>query len=452
MHARVLLVDDDPEMGKLLGIILKKRGFETLVARDGDEAQALLAEHEIDVVVTDVKMPGIDGITLCDRIVAGHPEMPVVVLTAFGSMETAIAAIRAGAYDFVTKPVDNAVLALAVERAARMGALRDEVRRLRDAVSASRGIEGILGDSPAMREVYDLLGRVASTDSTVLITGESGTGKELFARALHARSRRAHGPFVAINCAAVPVQLLESDLFGHRRGAFTDARADRKGLFQQAHGGTLFLDEVGEMPVELQPKLLRALQERRVRPVGGDAEVPVDVRVVTATNRDLETAIEEHHFREDLYYRLNVITLSLPPLRSRGGDILLLAQHFITRFAQRAGRTVTGLSPEAAARMMEYAWPGNVRELQNAIERAVALARYEQITVEDLPEKVRQYRPSHVVVASDDPAEIVPLEEVERRYILRVMESVGGNKSLAAQRLGLDRKTLYRKLERYGAP
>ena len=452
MQGRVLIVDDDAELMKLLGLVLTRKGFETRGVRSGGEAMSALAAEHFDVVLTDVQMPGMDGIALCERAVSAHPDLPVIVLTAFGSMESAIAAIRVGAYDFVTKPVDNTVLALAVERAARHRALGDEVRRLRVLASEAPGplhLPGVLGDSPAMRQVYDLLLRVADTESTVLVTGESGTGKELAARAIHARSRRALGPFVAINCAAMPAQLLESELFGHKRGAFTDARADRKGLFLQAEGGTLFLDEVGELPLELQPKLLRALQERVVRPVGGDVEVPVNVRVVAATNRDLETAIEEHRFREDLYYRLNVINLPMPPLRSRGGDILLLAQHFIDRFAARAERTVKGLTAEAAARLMDYAWPGNVRELQNALERAVALARYEQVTVDDLPEKVRKYQRSHVLVASDDPRELVPLEEVERRYILRVLEAVGGNKTLAADTLGLDRKTLYRKLERY---
>ncbi len=452
MQGSVLIVDDDAELVKLLGVVLSRKGFATRGVRSGAEALAALGEGAFDVMLTDVQMPGMDGIALCERAVSAHPDLPVVVLTAFGSMETAIAAMRVGAYDFVTKPVDNAVLALAVERAARHHALGREVRRLRMLASDPTGVAGqlgMIGDSVVMRQAHDLIQRVADTESTVLVTGESGTGKELAARAIHARSRRSSGPFVAINCAAMPALLLESELFGHRRGAFTDARADRKGLFPQAEGGTLFLDEVAELPLELQPKLLRALQERVVRPVGGDQEIPVNVRVVAATNRDLETAIEEHRFREDLYYRLNVINVPLPPLRSRGGDILLLAQHFIDRFAARAERTVRGLTADAAARLMDYAWPGNVRELQNAMERAVALARYEHVTIDDLPEKVRQYRRSHVLVASDDPRELVPLEEVERRYILRVLEAVGGNKTLAASTLGLDRKTLYRKLERY---
>jgi two-component system response regulator HydG len=284
----------------------------------------------------------------------------------------------------------------------------------------------------------------------VLVTGESGTGKELVARALHRRSCRRAEPFVAVNCAAMPDALLESELFGHARGAFTDARAVRAGLFARAHGGTLFLDEIGDLPVALQPKLLRALQERVIRPVGADNEQAVDVRVVAATNRDLETAVEERRFREDLYYRINVVHIDLPPLRSRGGDVLLLAQHFVQHFAAVRGREIQGLSAPAAEKLSAYSWPGNVRELQNCIERAVALARYDQIMVDDLSEKIRNYRRSHVLVASDDPDELASMEEVERSYVLRVLEAVGGNKSKAAQVLGFDRATLYRKLERYG--
>ena len=285
---------------------------------------------------------------------------------------------------------------------------------------------------------------------SVLVTGESGTGKELVARALHAGGRRARGPFVAVNCAAVPEPLLESELFGHVRGAFTDAKEARAGLFQQAAGGTLFLDEIGDMPLPLQPKLLRALQERTVRPIGGSQEIPVDVRIVAATNRDLEEAIEDRRFREDLYFRINVVQLPLPALRARGGDVLELAQHFVARFASRAGKSVVGISPAAAERLLAYSWPGNVRELQNCVERAVALTRYDHIAVDDLPEKIRDYRRSHVLVTSDDPSELVPMEEVERRYILRVMEAVQSNKTAAARILGYDRKRLYRKLEKLG--
>ena len=296
----------------------------------------------------------------------------------------------------------------------------------------------------------ELCERVAETDASVLITGESGTGKELVARAIHRRSRRADGPFVAINCAAMPENLLESELFGHVKGAFTDARGSRPGLFVQASAGTLFLDEIGDLPLTLQPKLLRALQERRFRPVGSDSEVAFDARIVSATNRDLETAVEEKRFRDDLYYRLNVVHIPLPPLRARGTDVLFLAQHFLERFAALFAKRVTLLSSAAAAKISDYSWPGNVRELANCIERAVALTRFQEIVVEDLPERIRDYKRSQLVIASDDPSEIVTLEEIERRYILRVLEAAGGSRSVAAKLLGLDRKTLYRKLKAYG--
>jgi two-component system response regulator HydG len=299
--------------------------------------------------------------------------------------------------------------------------------------------------------LYDQLARIADSEASVLITGESGTGKELVAKALHRRSRRADKPFVAVNCAALPDTLLESELFGHAKGAFTDAQAARKGLFVQAEGGTLLFDEIGEMPLAMQAKLLRALEEGKVRPVGGETEVSFDARIIAATNRDLESAVEEGRFREDLFFRVNVIHIELPPLRSRGTDTLLLAQHFLEQFAARSGKEVVGLSKPVAERLLAYTWPGNVRELRNAVERAVALARYDKLAVEDLPEKIRDYQSSQVFVAGTDPAELVPLEEVERRYILHVLDSVDGNKTLAARTLGLDRKTLYRKLQQYGA-
>jgi two-component system response regulator HydG len=451
VSVRVLVVDDDQAMCEFIASGLGKRGFETVWRTRADEAFGLLQTEDFDVVVSDLNMKGMNGLELCERIVANRADIPVVVITAFGSLETAVAAIRAGAYDFITKPFQTDVLRLALERAAQHRALRAEVTRLRKAVSEAQRFEGLLGGSESMKRVYDLLDRVSETDATVLITGESGTGKELVARALHARSRRRGGPFVALNCAAMPESLLESELFGHARGAFTDAKAARVGLFVQADAGVLFLDEIGELPLGLQPKLLRALQERKVRPLGAESEVTFDARIIAATNRDLETAVEERRFREDLFYRINVITVQLPPLRARGNDVLVLAQHFVEHYAGLFNKKVTGISHAAAERLVNYGWPGNVRELQNCMERAVALTRFGEIVVEDLPEKVRSYRKSHVVVASDDPSELVPLEEIERRYILRALEALGGNRTLTAQVLGLDRKTLYRKLRSYGA-
>jgi two-component system response regulator HydG len=449
MTRRVLLVDDDQAMCELLELDLRDRAFEAVTRHSADEALALLDEQEVSAVLTDLNMRGMSGIELCRRVAERHPDVPVVVITAFGSIETAVSAIRAGAYDYLSKPIDAEALTLALERAIAHHALRLELRRLRLAVGEQAQFGDLVGPSAAMRKVHDLLSRVADSDASVLVTGESGTGKEVVARSLHARSKRRGGPFVAINCAAVPEALLESELFGHAKGAFTDARSARSGLFVQASGGTIFLDEIGEMPLGMQPKLLRALQERSVRPVGGSAELPFDVRVVAATNRDLESAIEERRFREDLYYRINVIHVALPPLRERGGDALLLAQRFALDFASRAGKHVTGLSPAAAEKLAAYAFPGNVRELMNAMERAVALTRYEQITVDDLPEKIRAARPSPELAEATGSAELVPLEEVERRYVLRVLEAAGGNKAQAARILGLDRKTLHRKLERW---
>jgi len=450
--SRVLVVDDDQTMCAMLRANLTRRGFEVVTSGVPSEAFERLRAEDFDVVVTDINMPGMNGLALCERIVADRPDVPVVVMTAFGSLDTAIAAIRAGAYDFLPKPIEIEVLVVALARAVQHRALRAEVKRLRQVVEQARGRGEIVGESSAMRRVYDLLERVRESSASVLITGESGTGKELVARALHQRSARSGGPFVAVNCAAMPEALLESELFGHVRGAFTDAKTNRTGLFLQAHGGTLFLDEIGELPIGLQPKLLRALQERTVRPVGGAAELPFDARLVAATNRDLETAIEERRFREDLFYRINVLHLSLPPLRARGNDVLLLAQQFLERYASLGGKRLTGISPAAAAKLLAYAWPGNVRELQNCIERAVALARYTEIAVEDLPDRVRDPKAAQVVMSGDDPSDLQTMEEVERRHILRVLDASGGNKSTAARVLGLDRTTLYRKLERYEVP
>jgi two-component system response regulator AtoC len=450
MRGRALIIDDELSMCEMLGVGLKRRDFDPVCVGSAAAAVELLAAEDFDVVVTDVNMRGLDGIELCKHVVANRPDVPVIVITGFGSMETAIAAIRAGAYDFIPKPVDLDTLQLALERGIGHHRLRTEVKRLREVVAATQRSGNMLGTSAPMKHVYDLIDRVAQTDASVLITGESGTGKELVAQALHARSARASGPFVAINCAAMPEALLESELFGHVKGAFTDARSARAGLFVQASGGTLLLDEVGELSLGLQPKLLRALQERKVRPVGGDIELPFDARIVAASNRDLETAALEHRFREDLYYRINVIHIDVPPLRARGPDVLLLAQHFVLQFASTFGKQVKGLSKPAAEKLSAYAWPGNVRELQNCIERAVALTRFEEILLEDLPEKVQSYKRSQVVLDSGDPSELVSLDELERRYILRVLEALNGNKTLAAQTLGLDRKTLYRKLQQYG--
>ena len=445
----VFFVDDEREMVDLVALGLKKRGFTMLTFSNGADAIAAIPGHDVDVIVTDLNMKGMTGLELCQHVVADRPDIPVLVLTAFGSFETAVGAIRAGAYDFVTKPVEIEALAIAVRRAAEHRSLRGEVRRLREVVANTRGRGDLIGASPAMQRVFELIDQVSATDATVLLTGESGTGKEVVAREIHNRSKRAGGPFIAVNCAAVPEQLLESELFGHAKGAFTDAKQNRQGLFQQANGGTLFLDEIGEVALAVQPKLLRALQERKVRPVGGETEVPIDVRLVAATNRDLEEMVEDKRFREDLYYRIHVIHIPLPPLRARGGDVLSLAQHFVKHQAAVLDKKVVGLASAAAERMMTYDWPGNVRELGNAIERAAALARFEEIQVEDLPDKIRAQSRRPGLSGTELP-ELLTLEEVERRHVMRVLEACNRNRTDAAKVLGLDRKTLYRKLLRWG--
>jgi two-component system response regulator AtoC len=454
MHAmtergRVLVVEDDVGMREMLEQGLTRRGFAIRTAADAQQACELLRNDEQDAVLTDLRLGAIDGIQLVQMLHAIQPGLPVLLMTAFGSLDTAIAAIRAGAYDFVPKPLALDVVTLALDRAVQFRNVSRELVRLRDAVSASETAHELVGESAAMQQVVELVRRVASTDVTVLVTGESGTGKELVARALHRQSSRAQGPFLAVNCAALPHTLLESELFGHVRGAFTDARESRVGLFAQASGGTLFLDEIGEVPLAVQAKLLRALETRKIRPVGGASEAAVDVRIVAATNRDLRALIDEQKFREDMYFRLAVMEIDIPPLRVRGHDVLLIAQRELLRRAELAGRAIHGFTPEAAQLLLSYDWPGNVRELQNAMQRAVAMARFDLIAPEDLPERVRATTraPAGPLELGD---ELVPLEEVERRYILHVLKALNGQRTQAAKVLRLDRKTLYRKLEMWG--
>ena len=452
MAGDVLLVDDDAALCSMVEGALRRRGYRVVTQLGGQAGLDVLQTREFDVVVTDLQMRGMSGIEFCTRVVAMRPDMPVLVITAFGSLETAVQALRAGAHDFVTKPFDVEMLVLSIRNAVDLRMLRGEVKRLRERVDREQRAVRLIGDSAPMQRLQEVIARVGPTDVGVLIFGETGTGKELVARALHDASRRSSGPFVAVNCAAIPQALLESELFGHVRGAFTDAKGERRGLFQQAHGGTLLLDEVGELDPTIQPKLLRAIQERRVRPVGSDAEVEVDTRVIAATHRDLDAEVEAGRFRQDLLYRLDVVRIDVPALRARGNDVLQLAQAFVGQQAARSDKRVTGITAAAAKLLLAYPWPGNVRELGNAIERAVALTEYEAITPADLPDKVQGHRPSHVIVAAEDPADFVTLAEVERRYVLRVLDSVGGNRTRAAQILGVDRKTLYRKLQEYQEP
>jgi two-component system response regulator AtoC len=450
-NANILIVDDEPDMVSLMADALGARGYACEVAHDGVGALNRVDKEDVDLVLTDLNMPRTNGIALTEAVKERSPEVPVLIMTAFGSITSAVEAMKAGAYDFLTKPLDMNALFIAVERALEHRALKLEVDRLRKAVRAGDGFGGFVGQSRPMRELYETLVRVATVDSSVLLLGETGTGKELAARALHDASPRSDGPFVSVNLSAIPESLLESQFFGHEKGAFTDARTRYEGLLLAAHGGTLFLDEIGDMPAALQPKLLRALQERKVRPVGGTEEVPFDARIVAATHQDLGQAVAEGRFREDLYYRLNVISVELPPLREREEDVLRLARFFVEKVSARMDRPTPSLSPGALSLLRAYAWPGNVRELENAMERAVALCRNDEVRETDLPPALRKTTSAERVEPAGDEVELVSLDEIERRHIMRVLEALEGNKLQAAKVLGLDRRTLYRRLERYDA-
>jgi two-component system response regulator HydG len=446
MKKHVMVVDDDPCLCAVLDAELAKRDYRTTLAQSPAEALEFLAsgDDDVDVILTDFRMQGASGADLCARVGETEQFIPVVVMTSFGSLDTAVAAIRAGAYDYVTKPLDIDDLSMTLDRGIKERALRAEVRALRLGLEDPAPFEEMVGASPEMARAFDLIARVASSDTTVLITGESGTGKELVAKAIHARSARS-GPFIALNCAAMPEQLLESELFGHVKGAFTDAHQSRQGLLQKATGGTLLLDEIGDMPAGMQVKLLRALQERTVRAVGGDAETPFDTRILAATNRDLEHEVVEKRFREDLFYRVNVVNIEVPPLRVRGRDILTLANHMLLR-AQPHERRVVGFTRGAADALLGHSWPGNVRELQNCIERAVALAEFDHIRIEDLPESMTRRGDVVSGLEEHDPTELITAAELQHRYVEQVMAAVKGNKTLAARILGCDRRTVSRQV------
>ncbi len=442
---RALVVEDSDDMRDLMKLLLEEAGYETLAAADGREALKYIEDDReiIDLVITDVQMPEVTGHEILAAVRARRGETPVIVITAYGSVEQAVGMVKSGAFQYLTKPFNKAKLLSLVEKALESSAPRREQARLRRELPSTP--PRIIGASKPMRELFEQIAKAARSMSTVLITGESGTGKELVARAIHDASARA-GAFVPVNCAAIPAELIESEFFGHTGGAFTGAKQARPGLFEAADGGTIFLDEIGELPLAMQPKLLRVLQDGTVRRIGADHERQVKVRVVVATNRDLEVEAQSGKFREDLYWRLNVIHLGLPPLRKRPFDIPLLIEHFIVRYAEASGSPPLEVSPEALAILMAYAWPGNVRELENVIERAVAMTSGATLTPVDLPERLRSG--NHAASALKQARENqMTLRQLEHAYVAETLRRAGGNKSRAAEMLGLDRKTLYRKLE-----
>ncbi|MFO1464221.1 MAG: sigma-54 dependent transcriptional regulator [bacterium] len=452
---KILVVDDHPEVLSLLSDLLSEDGsYEVLQASSGTEALELFRQHVIPLVITDLRLSQESGFDLMRRLHSQAPWLPVIVMTAYGSVDIAVEAIRSGAFDYIEKPFHSEKVMLAVARAVETCSLRTEVTQLRANLAKESSYHRIIAKSPPMRAIFNLIERLKSSDVNVLVTGPSGTGKEMVARAIHESSTRAERPFVTLNCSAIPETLLEGELFGYRRGAFTDAKADKKGLLAEADGGTFFMDEVADLPLSLQPKLLRALQQREIRPLGATQTQTVNVRLIAATNQDLKAMVAEKRFREDLFYRLNVVNIDLPPLQSRREDIPLLVQHFLDKISTRFQRPFKGVEEAALRRLLNYSWPGNVRELENTMERAVALAEGEWIQEGDLnlPNEGKSLFPSNAGPALGQFAEQVSaltLQELERAYILRVLQEVNNNRSLAAKLLGIDRKTLYNKLAEY---
>jgi len=446
--ARILIVEDDREMRQLLADLLGEEGYDVVVAPDGPSAMERLHKESFDLTITDLMMPKMRGTDLVIKIKKIDPDAPVLLITAFGTIESAVEAMRAGAFHYVTKPFRAEEILLHVSRALEQRSLRKELQHLRTEIRGRYRFENIVGKSERMQEIFETVAHISDLVANVLIVGESGTGKELIARAIHQHSARVDNPFVPLNCAAIPETLLESELFGYMRGAFTDAKKDRRGLFQEANGGILFLDEISEIPLNLQAKLLRVIEDKEVRPLGANQGEKVDTRVISACNRDIENLVQEKRFRQDLYYRLNVIRIDLPPLRERAEDIPILVEHFMRKFAQQTKREVRGIDPDALAALMNHRWPGNVRELEHTIERAVLLGKETTLSTRDLPPQLRVRQDSALPLA-EAISKGYTLRDLEREYIARVIENTSGNKTAAAKILGLDRTTLYRKLEEY---
>jgi two-component system response regulator PilR (NtrC family) len=459
--ARVLVIDDEPALREVLTMVLVRAGYSVRDAPSGESGMRVFAQWLPDLVISDLTMPGIDGLEVLRRVRVAAAEqgrdIPVILITAYASTGTAVAAMKDGAFDYVAKPFNNEELRLVVQKALAMRRLEEENVRLHAALQTRYQMGQFVGTSPRMQEVYALVRRVMGTRINCLVCGESGTGKELLARAIHYGGERARGPFVAVNCGAIPENLVESELFGHRKGAFTGALRDKTGFFEAASGGTIFLDEIGEMPLSAQVKVLRVLAERKVVPVGAAEEVAVDVRVVAATNRDLRVEVKAGRFREDLYYRLNVLQVDMPPLRERGEDVGVLAQHFIQKFAEEYGKPLRGATPEVLRLLRAYPWPGNVRELQNVIERAVALEGGGLLSANALPERLQGGLPAAAIEGETEeefPSEGIDLEArlaaVERRYIEAALAAAGHNRTAAARLLGITFRSLRYRLVKMG--
>lgn len=446
----VLIIEDDVSLLEVLARFLTREGFEVETASDAETALGKMSERVFDVVLCDIQLPDRSGIEVLQEIKRLFPHTIILMMTAFSSIDSAVEAVRQGAEDYLSKPLQLHDVRLRIERALERRRLETRLSDLEQQLAERYRFGNIIGRSKPMQELFRILERVARSQATVLLVGRTGTGKELVARAIHYNSPRAKGPFVDINCGALPTELLESELFGHVRGAFTGATESRPGLFETAHGGTLFLDEVDALKPDLQVKLLRALQEKVIRRVGGRENIPVDVRIIAATNQDLEAAVRRGEFREDLYYRLNVVTLYLPELRERREDIPLLVEHFLRQYARENNQPVRRFSNEAMRLLMSYSWPGNVRELQNAVQYALTMSSEPILTIRDLPPHISGI--TSIERRESPEREPRTLEEVERRHILRVLEETGGNHTRAAEILGIDRRTLYRKLTKYNIP
>jgi two-component system response regulator AtoC len=447
---RVLVVDDEENIRLVLRTLLKKHGYEVEVADSGEAALTALEAFDPDVILTDVRMPRMGGLDLLGALKAKQHPATVIVMSAYGNVDLAIEAMKAGAYDYVSKPFKPDEIVLALRKAEERETLRRENRALKEQIQKDNQFESILAKSPQMLAIFKTVSKIADYKTTVLITGESGTGKELVARAIHAQSSRKSAPFVAINCGAIPENLLESELFGHKKGAFTDANADRRGLFEEATGGTLFLDEIGELPLSLQVKLLRVLQEEHIRRLGDTKDVQVDVRIIAATHRDLTADVKAGRFREDLFYRIHVLSIHIPPLRDRREDVSLLIDHFVTRNNARLGTTIRGVSNEGRKLLLEYSWPGNVRELENTIERAMVLAESEVLQISDLPERIRDaLDPVQVHLASGELSVKKTTAAIEQILIRRALQKTKGNRTRAADLLEISHRALLYKIKDY---